>query len=130
MSRLEDSSSIRVFVVSTNTAVDLQKLQPDVVQWPIPSLTHLASTRLGATDFNLYFSGPPPPPGAKPVRLEDKYDALLYLGPPSTITMVPLSPSLCADPAYVNMRLLRIGLFPQLKVLADRFKQACARAAQ
>jgi len=68
--------------------------------------------------------------------MEDQFDAVLYVGPPSSITVRrgEIAPSLCADAEYMHMRLGRMGLVdPPGRVLspgvvspADRLKQYCA----
>jgi hypothetical protein len=50
----------------------------------------------------------------------------IYLGPPASMTQVRLSPSLCADPAYMEMRLKRMSLVGQP---TDGLKQYCASVA-
>ena len=44
--------------------------------------------------------------------MEEQFDAVLYLGPPSVITFEELSPTLCEDPDYLKMRLDRMALTP------------------
>jgi hypothetical protein len=44
------------------------------------------------------------------LRAEEQFDALLYLGPHSTTQAEPLSPKLCSEPGYMDMRLKRIAL--------------------
>ena len=93
---------------------------------------------LGAADFTAYWAPvstrfkvegdrlvPVPREEWRTLRMEDQFDAVLYLGPPSGITISRLSPSLCADPEYMTMRLGRIAQQgPQIE--ADRLKQYCA----
>jgi hypothetical protein len=58
------------------------------------------------------------------MRMEEQFDAILYLGPPSAITISPLSPALCADAEYMKMRLARIAMAgPQVE--ADQLKKYC-----
>jgi hypothetical protein len=52
--------------------------------------------------------------------MEDQFDAVLYLGPPSAMTMSRVPPSLCRDSAYMNMRVPRLtiaGLTRQIEQL-------------
>jgi hypothetical protein len=62
--------------------------------------------------------------------MEDQFDAILYLGPPSIFTKSQLSRALCADRGYMEMRLWRLSLAPPPPgapfVPADRLKQYCA----
>jgi hypothetical protein len=125
--RLEARTSVRVFAISTNTSSDLPTIQSNATSWPVPSLVPVAGTILGKAALRAYLPlGPPPAPGDKSVQIENALDAILYLGPRSAITMAPFPVALCADRAYVEMRLTRLALFPQLKGVADRFKRACA----
>jgi hypothetical protein len=64
------------------------------------------------------------------LRMEDQFDALLYLGPPSAITRSRLPPALCADPAYMKMRLERLALVGGPPGEAERLKQYCATVAK
>jgi hypothetical protein len=47
----------------------------------------------------------------RPLRMEEQFDAVLYVGPKSSITYSGLSPELCRDQAYVKMRTARLELF-------------------
>jgi hypothetical protein len=82
----------------------------------------LRGTVLGAA----LFSAPP----QRQVRLEDQFDAELYLGLPSTMTTAHLAPALCADRKYVDMRLARLALVPPPPGApvspADSLKDYCA----
>jgi hypothetical protein len=112
----------KVFSIWTNTTVEMERIQPDVRSWPVPSLTILRGTRLGTVNF-MAFAGL-----KSSKRMEDQYDAVLYLGPVSSITMAEISPSLCADAAYMKMRLGRLALLPPGPEgdQVERFKDLCA----
>ena len=56
-------------------------------------------------------------------RLEDIVDAILYVGPHHTAA--PIAPDLCADRAYIKMRLDRIALIGLPQGEADRVKRLC-----
>lgn len=112
----------RVFSIKTEAVLDLRTLQPDVARWPIPSLALTAGTVLGAADYAIYAAGAPPrvaivdgtmvPVPREQWRvwpMERQFDAVLYLGPPSSITYSELAPALCADPGYMAMRLGRLA---------------------
>jgi len=122
-----EKSGTRVFVVHTETRMDLTALQPDVRSWPKPSLARLEGTALGGAEYE-------PTPRLRPRRMEELFDAVLYLGSPSEITFSRVDPKLCADSAYMQMRLARLALLPGPPRQAppgtlgplDRFKQACA----
>lgn len=51
--------------------------------------------------------------------------AVLYMGPESARTRAPVSPSPCADPAYVKMGLDRIALTGLPAGEAAAVKRAC-----
>jgi hypothetical protein len=120
-----------VFVVHSATRMDLQAIQPDVRSWPTPRFARLNGTVLGGADYE-------PSPRLVPRRMEELFDAVLYLGSPSGITFATLDPALCADAAYTKMRLGRLALLPGPPRSAppgtlgpaDRFKQACNIQAQ
>jgi hypothetical protein len=102
---LNTSANDCLFTVWTNTMADLEALQPDIAAWRKPSLAMLRGTVLGAADFSFYFpfdgarfivrNGTPqsiPRRQWRTLRMEDQFDAVLYLGSPSSITQARLSP--------------------------------------
>jgi hypothetical protein len=97
-----ERSGTSVFSIHTETRQDLPALQPDVASWPKPSLAILRDTRLGAAMTD----------SRHPSRLADQFDAVLYLGPPSEMTLSKLSRALCSDHSYLEMRLARLALIP------------------
>jgi hypothetical protein len=118
---LLEAAGTSVFSIWTNTTVDLERLQPDIASWPAPSLTLVRGTRLGTLDFK-YFAGMETDP---PSRMEDQFDAILYLGPVSSITLSKLSNTLCVDDDYVKMRQARMAFGPGGEDLAS-FRRQCA----
>ena len=122
-----EKSGTPVFVVHTETRMDLSRLQADITSWPKPSLTRLDRTILGGAEYE-------PTPRLQPRRMEQLFDAVLYVGSPSEITFSRINPRLCADAAYMQMRLARLALLPGPPPQAppgalgplDRFKQTCA----
>jgi hypothetical protein len=123
VARIEKDNLAKVFTVLPETRRDLTALQPDLASWPAPSLAILRGTTLGAAIWE-------PGPQRRPVRMEDQADAILYLGPPSSMTMSKLSPALCSDPVYMKMRLGRLSLVsPPAGATfspADQLKDYCA----
>jgi hypothetical protein len=135
VSLLEHDSPARIFNVWTllDRGVDV----PEVASWPVPSLAALLGTNLGARDFGTYWLGlgarfavrsgqlvPLPRAEWKTMPIENEFDALLYLGPPSSMTNATIPAALCQDSQFVNTRLQRLGRFgPPVEV--DRFKKAC-----
>jgi hypothetical protein len=61
------------------------------------------------------------------LRMEDQADAVFYPGEASTIKTSRLSSGLCADPAYMEMRLRRLGI-ARMTQEAERLKQYCRTA--
>jgi hypothetical protein len=118
---LLEAGGTRVFSIWTNTTVQLERLQRGIASWPAPSLTLMRGTRLGTLDFK-YFAGMETDP---PSRMEDQFDAILYLGPVSSITVSRLSNTLCVDDDYVKMRQARMAFGPGGEDLAG-FRRQCA----
>jgi hypothetical protein len=110
VSQLEKTNPGTIFSIAAPTAADLTKFEPDLATWRVPSVALLRGTTLGAANFGTIYNLA----GLefKSVSLEDQFDALLYLGPPSTITLSQLSKSKCADKGYMKMRLDRMALVP------------------
>ena len=101
--------------------------QPDMPNWPIPSVASLRGTTLGMKEYSFFYEIPPVRPefwGA--MKLEGQYDALLWLGPTRTFAEIPAG--LCADERYMTMRLSRLAI-GNGQASADRFKQQCAERA-
>jgi hypothetical protein len=123
-----------VFTVSPNTlGGDLASLQADVRTWPIPSLSLVRGTRLGAADFLFFLQGPTLS-GLGGVRMENRVDAVIYLGPPSAMTTARPSAALCGDTNYVRMRIerqaaIQFALPPddQHGTWENWFRTACGR---
>ena len=65
----------------------------------------------------------------KSLRAEEQFDALLYLGPETAMTRSRWLPSLCADTAYMNMRLKRIAVAGIPPAEAERLKKYCSEVA-
>jgi hypothetical protein len=139
VSVLERTTPTKVF--SVWWATDLPKLQPDVVSWRAPSLATVRGTVLGAVDFAEYASLPARasfrdgkivPVGReewRSLRMEDQFDAVLYLGPLSeTRPATPPSQDICADRAYLEKRLRHLDVAAS-PGQADRLRQSCAGVA-
>jgi hypothetical protein len=115
------------------------EIQDAVASWPIPSFATLRGTTLGAKDASVFAGSPParmvirdgrmtPIPREEWgfMRAEEQLDAVIHLGPPSAITRAPLPRALCADRAYLEIRLKRIALAGLPPAEADRLKAHCA----
>ena len=134
VSLIEAPGGTRVFTVRAEGS--LTKWQADTASWKPMSLTAVRGTALGAADFS-EFENPDqryrirgdddfvPIPRDQWVkrRLEDIVDAVLYVGPASGRTSAAISRTLCADPAYIKMRLDRIALLNMAE--ADKVKRDC-----
>jgi hypothetical protein len=107
----------KVFTVWTNTFTELGAMQADVRSWPQPSLALLAGTTLGAADFADYYpfqtergeirNGQYVPISAgewRKLPMDQQFDAVLYVGSPSALVKSRVTPALCADAAYREMR--------------------------
>jgi hypothetical protein len=127
LNRIEQEGRTTAFAVWTNTTVELERMQRDIVSWPIPSLSIVRGTRLGKLNFK-YFAGMETDP---PTTMEEQFDAVLYLGPVSSITMSRLPAALCTDVEYTKMRLRRMALLaggPTGPAVAE-FHRECAQHA-
>jgi len=116
-----DRLGARVFVVATSTDFDISTLQANVDTWRRPSLALIRGTPLGVASSVTYFPRSSPvirgragvqetlqPDLTAVPPMQDVVDAVLYLGPPSSITQSRLTRELCADPVYLKMRLDRL----------------------
>lgn len=140
---LLEKDGAKVFTIWTNTNAnaDLDTLQPDVASWRVPSLAIIRGTTLGAADFTFYypftaprlairdgqpdFSAPLPRDQWRSLRMEDQFDAVLYLGRRSTLTSARLSPTLCRDADYIRTLLARMPLAGLPPSETERLKQFC-----
>jgi len=126
VTRLERGGT-SVFTISTPVRTDLTQVQPDVTKWPVPSLARLRGTVIGAKPFVFFF--PIPEIATDSPRIEDQIDAVLYLGPPATMTTSMLPAALCADQDYLSMRVARMQLDPGppgSPPPLDRLRRNCA----
>jgi len=137
VSLLEHDSPAHIFNIWTLLERDVAL--PEAASWPVRTLVALQGTTLGARDFGTYTRGlgsgtrfavrsgqlvPLSPAEWKMMPMENEFDALLYLGPPSSMTNVTIPAALCHDSQYVNTRLQRLARFgPPVEV--ENFKKAC-----
>jgi hypothetical protein len=99
---LERNGEAKVFGIWANSCENLPGVQSSISRWPVPSLALLRGTVLGRAYYARYSSfggwrlnpdGQPAMVNGRPVidpprvglRMEDQYDALLYLGPASAM---------------------------------------------
>ena len=132
--RLEDSGA-KAFTISIRTTIggDLRTLQPNVASWRIPSLAVLRGTTLGAASYRFYmpYFGPPERDPLRDLRMEEQFDALLYVGPREAMSQSQLSPNLCGDATYIELRIRRMELVSQTTPGGAsgpimRLKESCA----
>jgi hypothetical protein len=117
-----EAQGAKVFSIRTEVSADLRELQPDIAAWQPPQLAMVAGTALGLARFDFYYPFPMLSTGDDGVArrlyvdprkspvMQEQYDAVLYLGPPSTITYSRPSPDLCKDDSYLQMRFGRMRL--------------------
>jgi hypothetical protein len=142
---LLENKGIRVFSIGTPLGVDWSTVQSDVANWAPPKLAHLSGTILGKQLYTRFYGGDMyimvddekgieervvNDPNRTP-SMEEQFDAVLYLGPRSTLTTSKLAPELCRDSEYMNMRLrrMRIGTPPGWTDLGVRLNEYCASIA-
>jgi hypothetical protein len=131
---LLEAAGTPVFTVRSDG--DLTQWQQDTASWKPMTLTIVRGTTVGAADFS-DFDGvseryrvrgeedfvPLPKEQWVSRRVEDIVDAILYVG--RDHTSAPIAPDLCADNAYIKMRLDRIALIGLPQGEADRVKRLC-----
>jgi hypothetical protein len=106
VSLLERDGKVTVFSIWGNTHADMERLQADVRFWPKPSLALLKGTALGAEDFTFFYPLATnrlvtrngqlvaiPKEDWRQKRMEEQFDAVLYLGSRSDLTRPQLSPA-------------------------------------
>jgi hypothetical protein len=137
VSLLERDHAARVFNIWTlNRSVELPERTES---WRVPSLALLRGTTLGASDFAVYDRGlgggsrfgvkagqlaAIPREEWKVMRMEEQFDAFLYLGPPAAMTTTSVPASLCKDADFVKHRIDRLTRFgPAVEV--QSFRKAC-----
>jgi hypothetical protein len=139
VSLLERAGAARVFTVWTLLRIDAT-LQPEVARWRVPSLALMRGSTLGTIDFATFNRGvlgtdarfavrdgrlvPLPREAWAPMRMEEQFDAILYLGPPSSMTTATMPASICQDKAFVARRIECLMKFAPPSEL-ESFKTAC-----
>jgi hypothetical protein len=117
----EAATATRMFIVFRDAG--LASIQPDIEKWPTPSFATVRGTVLGAADYARYFFPgndrfamrdgklvPIPRSEWRQLAAEEQFEAVLYLGPPSSIVVSTWTRELCADAEYMKMRMERIVL--------------------
>jgi hypothetical protein len=109
---LLERGGVRVFSIYTNTLADLANVESSVQQWSAPKLALVDGTSLERfSPWEMYAvnreTGTEERVHADPERspkMSEQFDAILYLGPPTSITMSKVPASSCADINYMSMR--------------------------
>lgn len=128
-----------VFSIRT-TFADLTPLQADVATWKAPALAVVAGTPLGLTSFRFFYpydiqirrpDNTWEKVSSDPDRsslMQEQHDAILYLGPQSSMTYSKLPPALCESTEYMEMRLRRtqIAAGPNRNWAGEELKGYCA----
>jgi hypothetical protein len=138
VSLLERDHAARIFNIWT--LLDRNVEPPEgVMSWRAPSLALLRGTTWGERDFGLYSRGlgdgsrfgvkgnqlvTVPREEWKMMRMEDQFDALLFLGPPTSMTTITVPAALCADADFVRRRVERLTRFGPPGALQN-FSKAC-----
>jgi hypothetical protein len=137
---LLERSGVKVFSIRTSTNI-LADLQPDIATWTPPKLALLAGTPLGQASFLFYYPDDiyirrpdntweqvKADPQRSP-RMQDQLDAVLYIGPESSITYSKLSKKLCADQEYMQMRIgrMKIQAGPNADSAGAELQEYCAK---
>jgi hypothetical protein len=137
--RLEAEASERVFTIWRVTA---SVQAPSYFSaWPIPGLAMLKNTDLGMADFSRYFSyegerravrdGKPvviPREQWRSLKMQDQFDAVIYLGPEASFKDWVIPQEKCGDRAYLEMRLGRMAMFDWTRAEAKQLKERCEAA--
>lgn len=135
-SLLESRMTSPLFVIRSE--YEFPDLQPDIATWPIPSLSLIAGTRLGAvaepsigiSRARLLNDGqvtmvPRDQWTSRP--LEQQMDAILYLGSLTTITNAPMSKARCTDTTYIETQIGRMTLAGVPRPEIDGLRRTCAQ---
>lgn len=117
---LLERQGANIYSVWTPVFVDITNFQPDIRSWQTPSLVSIRGTSLGEASFRSYYPHAMftklddgmveiyVDPERSPV-MEEQFDAVLYLGPPSDLTWSQASPALATDLEYIKMRSERLA---------------------
>ncbi len=105
ISLVEQATGTRAFIVWRDAGV--ADIQSDAQTWKPPVIALIKGTTLGTADFGQYFAQnndrlairdgkitPIPRSEWRQLKAEEQFDAVLYLGPPSSIVVSTWSPAL------------------------------------
>jgi hypothetical protein len=101
---------------------DPRGLEPTIARWTPMTFSRLAATTLGALDWSAVNSLDVrverqagerrvlPKAEWRKRTLEEQYDGVIYLAPPSELSVARLAPERCRDAEYLRMRTQRMAL--------------------
>lgn len=133
VSQLEKSNNIKVYTIWM--VVNLLNTSSR----PLPVIIPLRETKLGKIDFSWYYPYKItrgivhkgkytviPPNKWRVFPMENQFDAIIYLGNSSNITISQLSPTICLDSTYIQMRMQRMALSGAPQNEIAKFKKRCS----
>ena len=138
VSVLQRTTPAAIFTIWT--VRDPARLQRDLIRWTKPGLVLLRGTALGAAEFERFYDAPGrfqvvdgklvpiPKEQWRTLRIEDQFDALLYLGPSAQMAVRRPPPAVCADQDYMQMRIRRLTVTNAAERLIDQLRRPCAGA--
>lgn len=137
---LLERSGTKVFSIRTSSN-NLAELQPDIANWTPPKLALLAGTPLGQASFLFYYPDDihirrpdntweqvKADPKRSPL-MQDQFDAVLYIGPKSSITYSKVSKKMCADQEYMRMRIgrMKLNAGPNAASAGAKLQEYCSK---
>ena len=140
ISILESTTNTKVFSIWWFN--DRKAPPAEVTGWPVPSLALTRGTTLGALEFTELEGAPParsairdgkivpvPREEWRTLRMENQFDAVLYLGKTSgtfVVGQTEFTPAYCADSAWLAELLRRWELGGPTRAQAARLREYCA----
>lgn len=131
---------MKVFSIRTSFS-NLAELQPDIATWTPPKLILLAGTPLGQASFLFFYpydvqirrpdntwEKVEADPNRSPL-MQDQFDAVLYIGPESSITYSKVTKRMCADQEYLRMRIgrMKIQAGPNAESAGKKLQEYCSK---
>jgi hypothetical protein len=126
---LLEGSGASVFAISTPTAANWARLQPDVASWQPPLIAVVAGNRLGGGTFADYYARSGPGNPWRTLTMADQSDAVLFLGSANSIKKARVPEALCKDREYLQTRRRRMALSGSTdEEIAVRLKAYCSKS--
>jgi len=120
---LLERDGISVFSIWTETGIELSAVQANVSTWKTPSLAMLKNNQLGIEAYTTFYPFPRwiinkegemekvKTDKVQSPRMQDQFDAILYVGSHSSIKYSKVPQELCNDSNYMKLRLDRMAIF-------------------